>query len=146
MRRIVELQEGREKPDVVELARAKIALGDWHLWWDNRARAVQAYEEAWALFDGDASDLTDPDSLFTQPVELPEVPVFHPGSITPVNDERAHATIMFNVSRGGRARDVQIVQQTPPGNMGARVALFDMMKEMRFRPIVREGRWCCRRM
>jgi len=140
MQRIIELQEAQEHTDPLELARAKIALGDWYMWWDTRARAVQAYEEAWAILDGDGSEMTDPDALFTHPVELPEVPVFHPGTITPVNDERAHATILFNVSRAGRARDVKIVQQTPPGHMGARVALFDMVKEMRFRPIVREGK------
>jgi tetratricopeptide (TPR) repeat protein len=140
MQRIIDVQEAQEYSDPMELARAKIALGDWYMWWDTRARAMQAYEEAWAILEGDGSDLTDPDALFTQPVELPEVPVFHPGTITPVNDERAHATILFNVSRAGRARDVRVVQQNPPDNMGARVALFDMMKEMRFRPIVREGK------
>ncbi|MEP6160563.1 MAG: hypothetical protein ABJ171_09360 [Halieaceae bacterium] len=140
MQQVVTIMEQQEGPDPVQLAQAKIALADWHLWWDNVARAVQSYEEAWQLLETDGSRLTDPNALFQGPVELPAVPVFHPGGFSPVDDERAHATVLFDVSRAGRVRQLEVVQQTPPEHMGARVVLFDMMKEMRFRPIVREGK------
>ena len=78
--------------------------------------------------------------MFPEPVELPENKVFIPGAITEPGDQQALATALFNVSRQGRAREVEIVEQDPPEAMGARVALFDMMKEMRYRPIVREGK------
>ena len=50
------------------------------------------------------------------------------------------AAFRIIVARTGRAREVEIVLQNPPQHMGARVALFNMMKEMRFRPIVRDGK------
>lgn len=140
MKRIVELLEQAEEVDAVKLAEAKIALGDWYLWWDVLVRGIQAYEEAWMILEQDGSKYTNPDSLFSEPVELPVTSVFHPGSITSAREQQALATILFDVSRQGRAREVEIVEQDPPGEMGARVALFDMVKEMRFRPIVRQGK------
>jgi hypothetical protein len=137
--RIVRLEEQQEDPDPMGLARAKIAQGDWYLWWDSRARAIQSYQAAWAILANDGSDLTNPEALFSQPVELPESPVFHPGSITAQAEQRALATVLFNVTRSGQVRKIEIVEQDPPGDMGARVTLFNMMRDMRFRPILREG-------
>ena len=139
MKRIIEVLEREAEPDPLELAKAQIALGDWYMWWDVLARAIQCYERAWAILDKDGSNLTNPDALFQEPVELPVTEVFRPGPITPQAERSALGTVLFDVSRQGRARNVEIVEQDPAEEMGARVALFDMLREMRFRPIVREG-------
>ncbi len=140
MQRIVDLTKQREDVDPMELARAKIAQGDWYMWWDTLARAIQCYERAWQILAEDGSNLTNPDALFREPVELPENAVFQPGAISATHEQNALATILFDVSRGGQARDVEIVEQDPAGDMGARITLFSMMKGMRFRPIVRDGK------
>ena len=101
---------------------------------------MQCYETAWQVLSDDGSIYTDPDALFAEPVELPATAVFHPGTITTLDDERAHVSILFNVSRNGRARDVEILEQNPPEDMGVRVSMHDMLREMRYRPIVREGK------
>jgi hypothetical protein len=140
MERIIEVFEAQEHPDPMELARARIALGDWHMWWDAKARALQNYEAAWAILAADAGGPEAADALFATPVELPEEPVFHPGEITSLDERRAHATVLIDVSRTGAAEEIEIVQQEPPDDMGARVVLFNMLRDMRFRPIVREGK------
>jgi hypothetical protein len=139
MARIVRLEKLQENPDPMGLARAKIAEGDWYLWWDRRARAIQCYEAAWAVVANDGSELTNPEALFSEPVELPESPVFHPGSITAQAEQQALATVLFNVTRSGQVKKIEIVEQDPPADMGARITLFNMMRDMRFRPIVRDG-------
>ncbi len=140
MQRIVDLYKQGENNDPMELARARIAQGDWYLWWDARARAIQCYEAAWQILADDGSKLTNPDALFMEPVELPENSVFQPGAISAQPEQNALATILFDVSRAGQAREVEIVEQDPAGDMGARITLLHMMKEMRFRPIVRDGK------
>jgi hypothetical protein len=141
MQQIISLQEHQGlQPDPVKLARAKIAQGDWYLWWDSRSRAIQCYEAAWAILADDGSELTDPLDFFSEPVELPETQVFHPGKITPPGEQNALATVLFDVSRHGRARELDIVEQDPAEDMGARIVLFDMLRDMRFRPILREGK------
>ena len=139
MAQIVSLQEQRENPDPMGLAKAKIAQGDWYLWWDRRARAIQSYEAAWVILAEDGSDFTNPEALFAEPVELPETPVFHPGSITAQAEQQALATVLFNVTRAGQVKKIEIVEQDPAEDMGARITLFNMMRDMRFRPIVRKG-------
>ena len=137
---IVEMLAEREEPDLVALAEAKIALGDWYLWWDRLSRARQCYEEAYALLQNDSEPATDPRSLFAGNVELPEEPIFHPGAITLRSDRQARAVVLFNISLHGRVRDVQIVQMYPDETMGARIALLKMLKEFRFRPHVEDGK------
>jgi hypothetical protein len=140
MERIIEIERSREPVDVMALARAQVALGDWYLWWDARSRALQNYEAAWTLLAEDGSRLTNPDALFAEPVELPDTEVFRPGTITARPEQQALATVMFNVSRVGKPVDIRVVEQDPADHMGARVNLFDMIRDMRFRPVVREGK------
>ncbi|MCZ6829469.1 MAG: hypothetical protein O7F73_07770, partial [Gammaproteobacteria bacterium] len=139
LQQIVELLATQEPANTLELARAKIALGDWYLWWDWLARALQSYEEAYALLENDDEPATDPTALFAEFVELPEEPIFHPGAISPPAARQARALVMFDISRVGRAREVEIVELEPADTPGARIALFRMLREIRFRPRVSNG-------
>jgi hypothetical protein len=140
LEQIVELLEEEEPQDTLELARAKVALGDWLLWWDWMARALQSYEQAYEILEKDGEDSTDPDSLFADFVELPEERIFHPAPISLIPARQAHATVMFDISRLGRARDVEIVEIEPADSEGARISLFSMLREIRFRPSVVDGK------
>lgn len=139
-RRIVDLEDSAEQTDPMARARARLAAGDWYQWWGLTARARQNYEEAWAILDGDGSETTDPDALFSRPVELPDTRIFHPDGVAPSEDARARAVVSLRVSRAGRARDIEVVEQEPPEDMGARVVLHRLLREVRFRPVVRNGK------
>mgnify|MGYP001821313342 CR=1 FL=1 len=136
---IIEIEESRENGDPMDLARAKLALGDWYLWWHKEERARQNYEQAWAVLSEDGSAETDPDALFPHPVELPVTKVFHADGTAPSEDVTASARVSLEVSRDGKAREIEILEQDPAGDMGARVVLFRLLKDVRFRPVVRSG-------
>jgi len=136
---IIELLEQQQPPDTLELAKARIALGDWYLWWDWLARALQSYEQAYALLENDGKPSTDPGTLFEEFVELPEERIFHPGAITPPAERQARAVVMFDISRVGRIRDIEIVEMEAPNSDDARIALYELLREIRFRPRVSEG-------
>jgi tetratricopeptide (TPR) repeat protein len=136
---IVDVLEQQEPPDAVAIARARIALGDWYLWWDWLARGLQSYQEAYDLLAQDGDETTDPEALFAELVELPEERIFHPGAITPQADRQARAVVMFDVSRVGRVRKMEIVEMEAPNALDARIALFNMLREIRFRPHVSAG-------
>ena len=46
---------------------------------------------------------------------------------------------MFDISRVGRVRDVEIVEIAAPNSDDARIALYGMLREIRFRPRVSNG-------
>ena len=139
LQRIDAIEQHREDPDPLAQARAKVAQGDWYLWFQRSGRALQNYEQAWALLSEDGSPTTDPDALFPHPVELPDTQVFHSDGLTPTEDILAKARVSMAISREGRVRDIEILNQEPPEDMGARVVIFRLLRETRFRPIVRDG-------
>ncbi len=136
---IERIENAAEAPDAMAMARAKLAKGDWYLWWKKSSRALQNYEQAWALLSEDGSKLTDPDALFPHPVELPDTGVFLSDGTKPSEDVQARARVSLGITRDGRAREIEILEQQPPQDMGARVVLYRLLKEIRFRPVVREG-------
>lgn len=139
LKQVVELTQGREPMQVEEAARALIALGDWYLWWNWDARALQKYRKAYALYANDDDPLTDPQELFREPVELPEDPVFRPALHTPSDRSDARAVVSLSVSQLGQARDIEILELDAEDSRGARVSLFKMLREVRFRPLVVDG-------
>ncbi len=137
--KIERIEQGQEELDAMAIARAKLAKGDWYLWWQRSSRALQNYEQAWAVLSEDGSSQTDPDALFPHPVELPDTKVFHANGTKPSDDLHAKARVSLGITRDGRAREIEILEQQPPENMGARVVLYRLLKEVRFRPVVRGG-------
>lgn len=51
--RILEVLDARGEPSIAEVARVRIALGDWHMWWNSPALATANYREAWHLYSED---------------------------------------------------------------------------------------------
>lgn len=139
LKRIVALTESQDPPLVEEVARARIALGDWYLWWDWEARALQNYEEAYRLYASDDNPNTDPTELFKEPVELPQDPVFRPMITTTSDRSDARAKVSLSISRLGEARDIEILELDAEDQLGARVTLHKMLKEVRYRPVVVDG-------
>ncbi len=139
---IVALEGSRDPVNSQALAQAYSALGDWHMWWDRKTRAIQAYEKAAAVL-GERSQLGLPvTELFERPLELPIEPVFYTANTTgtaTVERKKARAVVRFNVSRLGEAKRIEIVELDPPESVEARLALIGMLKRFRFRPIIRSG-------
>ena len=141
MERIVKVLKRQRPPDLSALTQAQIALGDC-MWWDQPARARQCYEEAYALWDQDGIADTDPAALFRQPVELPEDEIFQPGGLSLEPKMNARAVVRFDVSRLGQVLDIEYLEveaESEDKTEHARLALHRMLRDFRFRPIVRNG-------
>lgn len=137
--KIIEFEESAPAPDPVARARAYLAAGDWYQWNGLGARARQHYEEAWRLMAVEGADPVEADALFARPVELPDTRVFRSNGLTALEDTQARAVVSLDVSKDGRAREIEVIEQAPPEDMGARVVLYRMLRQVRFRPIVRDG-------
>jgi len=137
--RIVAVLDAQPEQDVEALAAAKIALGDWYLWWHRRGRALASYREAWALYDGDGDPATDPAALFPGPRELPDADAFSTGRAPDPYQQPARAVVRFDVSRLGEARSIEFLELEPGDAPGARSALYQLLKNHRFRPLLRDG-------
>jgi hypothetical protein len=138
--RIVEIHRAQPVPDRSALARALLDLGDWHLWWHQPGPALRSYREAWALYADDADPATAPETLFPAPRELPvESPFFTAAPPPEAHLEPAEGEVRFTVNRLGQARDVELTVLEARDVAAAQTALYRMMKEFRFRPVLRGG-------
>lgn len=138
LRQAVDLLRQVDPLPVAELARAYIALGDWHLWWFQHSSAQRSYLEAWNLWEAERGEGTATSALFPEPALLPEGQTFGSGSV----GGEAGVRVRFRVSREGEARDIEVLELAAPAGREsdiARVVLFNLLKEYRFRPVVRAG-------
>lgn len=139
MEQIIDVLEHQPDAAPEELARAHVALGDWFMWWDQPARALGAYEAAWAV-QAAASGATP--ELFGEPVELPADRVFQPTLPVAEGGLNARARVRFDVSRLGQIRNIEFLEvETEPAEKRetARLALYRLLHDFRFRPILRDG-------
>ncbi|TQV66999.1 hypothetical protein FKG94_26385 [Exilibacterium tricleocarpae] len=139
LQRILALERQKSQTTTIELVEAKVALGDWYLWSERRARAQQSYAEAFALL-ADMNDAAEQrQRLFGAPVELPASAVFRPGREFSAATPRGHATMSFTVSRYGRAKNIEVLELNPQDSAGARIAIVKMLRQLRFRPRMEAG-------
>ncbi|MHA7817387.1 MAG: hypothetical protein ACX93N_12995 [Pseudohaliea sp.] len=139
LERIIAVLEAQREQDTEALAAAKIALGDWYLWWHKRGRALANYREAWVLYEGDGDPATDPAALFPGPRELPDADAFSTGRAPDPYQQPARALVRFEVSRLGEVRGIEFLELEPDDAPGARSALYQLLKNYRFRPLLRDG-------
>ncbi|RLQ22158.1 hypothetical protein DWB85_09500 [Seongchinamella sediminis] len=136
---IIAATERSEGPESESVAEAYVALGDWYMWWQEESRALQHYRKAWELLAANAGSGAQGNTFFDRPVELPDTRVFLSDGSVPTENAQAKARVMFTVSRLGEARDIEILEQEPPEDMGARVVLHRLLRDVRFRPVIRDG-------
>jgi hypothetical protein len=139
LERVIAILEAQPERDMEALAAARIALGDWYLWWHRRGRALENYRQAWALYAGDGDPATDPAALFPGPRELPDADSFSTGRAPDPYQQPARARVRFSVSRLGEVRDIEFLDLEPGDAPGARSALYQLLKNYRFRPLLRDG-------
>ncbi|PLW70806.1 hypothetical protein C0039_01350 [Pseudohalioglobus lutimaris] len=137
---IIEAATRAEGPESDAVGKAYVALGDWYMWWQEESRALQQYEKAWAIFSASGALASAEEAFFTRPVELPDTRVFLSDGSVPTENVKARAKVMLTVSRYGEAREIEILEQEPPEDVGARVVLFRLLRDVRFRPVMKDGK------
>ncbi|MEQ8516894.1 MAG: hypothetical protein RIC38_14940 [Chromatocurvus sp.] len=137
--RILDILERRSEPSIAEAARARIALGDWHMWWNGPALALANYRKAWHLYSEDGDPFTDPDSLFERPVVLPVEPLSTSRFSAEDPARHARARVSFSVSRLGEARTIRLLDIDASHDDGADIVMQRMLRGSRFRPVFENG-------
>ena len=137
---IIEAVARTEGADSEEAGQSYVALGDWYMWWQEESRALQNYERAWDILQRAGALESEASALFAKPVELPDTRVFLSNGSVPTEDVKARAKVVLTVSKYGEARNIEIVEQEPAEDVGARVVLFRLLRDVRFRPAMKDGK------
>lgn len=125
-------------PDLAQAAQRMLELGDWYLLFDERAAAVQAYEDALALLD--TAEAAQPDLL-----QLGSgLPVRDPAASyvatqeAPLEDYDGYIDVEFEVNRFGKASRPAILASTAQAHELEK-ALLRRIRSSTFRPGFEDG-------
>ncbi|GAB5445154.1 MAG: hypothetical protein Gyms2KO_00270 [Gymnodinialimonas sp.] len=114
-------------------ARARIMLGDWHLYNSRHDAARAAYDTALQELDALDAAQTQQDAVLGQPVPLPDIDGLRPLSLTPGQAANGDIMLQYTVNRSGRAVDIKRLDTNKALNSKAR-RVERHLKRTRFRP------------
>ncbi len=141
IRRILEIYAHNPETPVSDVAKAKIALGDWHIWFGKPVIAKHRYEEAFSLLAASDDNEALIEEYFGKPLELPISGVFQPGIIAPRTRHKGEMVMRFSVTNYGQARKIKTIVSDPAmteTDAGRRT--YKMLKKVRFRPRMEAGK------
>lgn len=116
----------------VAAARARVMLGDWELWHDNRDRAQQAYQAALVELAGRDDAQVQAEQLLGKPVALPDIDGIRP--LPPaVGAEQGNILLEFGVSDRGRVINLERLDESE-GSDAAANRLMRKLRKTTFRP------------
>ncbi len=99
---------------------------------------MKSYEQAQALVTQNSIDNVDINKLLGQPRTLPALRLKLP--YKKENDENENYVIAsFDVTKTGRARNIQIIESNPPDSTSLRRRAKSTIKSSRFRPRFENG-------
>lgn len=138
---ILDIYENNPYTPASDIAKAKIALGDWHIWFGKPVIARHRYEEAFQLLAASEDSAALIDECFGKPLELPISKVFQPGRIAPRVKHKGEVVMRFSVTNYGEARKIKTLVSDPTmkeTDAGRRT--YKMLKRTRFRPRMEAGK------
>ncbi|MEO1081405.1 MAG: hypothetical protein AAFY29_17725 [Pseudomonadota bacterium] len=139
LQRRVEIYNNDPQSTPAEKAEALVDLADWFQWHRQYARAINVYEEAWAVAQDDGDARRWLEHTFVEPLELPRATVFSPGVIPLGTINNAEVAMRFDVSRHGEAKDITILSEETRETQSGITRAYHYLRNIRFRPKVSEG-------
>lgn len=129
-----------------ELASALADLGDWYLIFQQRRAAEELYAEAWQVLERSDNAEAWIQQLFGQVIPIPtfanSVENLLTPSIVTSNGNSVHfdyADVVFDVAVSGDARNLEVLTEETPSNMGHLSRLQREIRNSYFRPRVENG-------
>lgn len=125
----------------VEVARALVELGDWHLLFSFNRTALETYQDAHDLLVGEGAPAEAVTHLFA-----PEVPAILPAFATdalafdPARQYRGHIDVSIETGRYGESKRVDIIGASPGTSSAIERRLQRHIARAKFRPRFVEGR------
>lgn len=117
--------------------KALVLLGDWYMLFDRRNSARKTYAQAYAKLQESGLGKKELNRLFKQPHSLPDFQLSAKNQ--PSNDNGDYIIAKFDVSKNGRARNIEIVKSSVSYNGSLRRRAKDTIRAARFRPRLKNG-------
>ena len=140
LRQIVQIHEANPDLPRDSHAKALVHLGDWNLLRAKKTTAYKNYKAAYALLtEGDQHQETIAE-LFGKPQNLPALRLPLPEIDEKLEQEKTTSVLAsFDVSRTGRAKNVQIIESEPPDATSARRKAKKTIRGRLYRPRFEKG-------
>ncbi|BFM12130.1 hypothetical protein R50072_22830 [Simiduia litorea] len=126
-----------DAPPASEL-QAQVALGDWYLLFGKWHSAVEIYQNTYRKLAANDEHKPLLDTLFHQPVPLPDLPLIDMGKKSTINTEH-FVLAKFDVSAYGRATHIDIIDAFPEDNSRMQSRVRKALKQAKFRPRFNNG-------
>jgi TonB family protein len=133
----LELIERQDRPDPVKLAEVLRDLGDWTVAFRGGVGRSEEYRRAWRSLDGVEGGDALREQWFSGLRYVVEAPVDRTGLSTDADALEGSVLVQFKVSATGYARDVVVLESTPPGLKDD--AVLRHVKQSLFRPQIVGG-------
>ena len=140
LKQIVQIHENNPDLEKDSHAKALVHLGDWNLLRGKKTTAYKNYKSAYLLLVDSAEHQETIAELFGKPQNLPALRLPLPEVDDKVEEEKSTSVLAsFDVSRSGRARNVQIIESEPPDATSARRKAKKTIRGRLYRPRFEQG-------
>ena len=140
LKQIVQIHENNPELPKDSHARALVHLGDWNLLRGKKTTAYKNYKSAHQLLAGNGEHQEIIRELFGKPQNLPALRLPLPEIDDKLEEEKTTTVLAsFDVSRSGRAKNVQIIESEPPDATSARRKAKKTIRGRLYRPRFENG-------
>lgn len=140
LKQIVQIHDANPDLSKDSHARALVHLGDWNLLRGKKTTAYKHYKAAYALLTEDDEHQQAIAELFGKPQNLPALRLPLPEIDEKLEEEKTTFVLAsFDVSRSGRAKNVQIIESEPPDATSARRKAKKTIRGRLYRPRFEKG-------
>ena len=136
--RMIDVYEKNPSLPPEDHAMAYIRLGDWYMLFNRPSSATKSYEKAYALLENSKSDTRE--QLFGSPRSLPEMHFMLTAKQTDKPDQdRKYILVSVDISETGKARNIQVLESSPPADQATIRQAQKSVRNTRFRPRFENG-------
>ena len=140
LKQIVAIHEANPDLPRESHAKALVHLGDWNLLRGKKTTAYKNYKAAYGLLAGADEHQEAIKELFGRPQNLPALRLPLPEIDEKLEQEKTTSVLAsFDVSRSGRAKNVQIIESEPPDATSARRKAKKTIRGRLYRPRFEQG-------
>ena len=142
LERLHSLQINAEDASALAPAEHKIAIADWHLWYNKRATAMNLYRDAYQTLQKLEDAEIHVQRLLGSPVSLPTIKSTE-SELLERKKHKKHDSgrflVSYNINEIGKPFNFQLVQAEPEGKSKRRSKVIRELKSKRFRPKFENG-------
>jgi len=126
------------------LIQNRLKLADWYLVYNKKHSAIEQYRNTYQYALKQTNFTPEIESLFTQPISLPNLPYLDRITSSHLDDirveDRANYTrVSIDVTRNGDARNIEVTDEANKDNVTKRIKISRYLRNTKFRPKLING-------